>query len=104
MRHNANEHANEHGADTTGHGHDHGDGHGHGHGLRGRLRSVLRPHSHDAADSVDPRLEASAEGIRAVKISLVVLLVTAVLQPRRRGGHRLGRRCWPTPSTTSPTR
>ena len=74
MGHNANEH----GAGTTGHGHGHGDGHGHG--LWGRLRSVLRPHSHDAVDSVDAALEASAEGIRAVRISLVALLVTAVLQ------------------------
>lgn len=38
------------------------------------------PHSHDAADSIDETLEASAEGIRAVKISLVVLAATAVLQ------------------------
>jgi cation diffusion facilitator family transporter len=42
--------------------------------------SVFRPHSHDAADSVDPALEASAEGVRAVKISLVALLVTALAQ------------------------
>ncbi|PUA80769.1 cation diffusion facilitator family transporter [Nocardioides currus] len=60
--------------------------HGHGHsrrglrGLRGVLAEVFRPHSHDAADSVDSALEASAEGIRAVKISLVALLVTAVAQ------------------------
>lgn len=52
---------------------------GHGHGWRRRL-AALRPHSHDAADSVDPALEASAEGIRAVKISLIVLLVTALAQ------------------------
>jgi cation diffusion facilitator family transporter len=44
------------------------------------LASVFRPHSHDAADSVDSALEASAEGIRAVKISLLALLVTAVAQ------------------------
>jgi cation diffusion facilitator family transporter len=42
--------------------------------------SVFRPHSHDAADSVDPVLEASVEGVRAVKISLVALLVTALAQ------------------------
>jgi len=41
---------------------------------------MFRPHSHDAADSVDAVLEASAEGIRAVKISLVALLVTALAQ------------------------
>ena len=46
------------------------------------LRSphVFGPHSHDAADSVDCALEASAEGIRALKISLVVLAVTALAQ------------------------
>src|SRR3954447_12574264 len=65
------------GPPSTGHGH--GRGHGHG-GLRGALASVFRPHSHDAADSVDSALAASAEGIRAVKISLIALLVTAVAQ------------------------
>jgi cation diffusion facilitator family transporter len=61
---------------------DHGHGHGHGHdsGVRGWLRSIWRPHSHDAADSVDAELEASSDGIRAVKISLLALGVTAVLQ------------------------
>jgi cation diffusion facilitator family transporter len=48
--------------------------------VKGFALSVFRPHSHDAADSVDPALEASAEGIRAVKISLVALGVTAVAQ------------------------
>jgi cation diffusion facilitator family transporter len=38
------------------------------------------PHSHDAADATDAALEASAQGIRALKISLVVLVVTAALQ------------------------
>ena len=41
---------------------------------------MFRPHSHDAADSVDSALESSAEGIRALKISLVALLVTALAQ------------------------
>jgi len=41
---------------------------------------LFRPHSHDAADSVDAALESSTEGIRAVKISLVALGLTAVLQ------------------------
>jgi cation diffusion facilitator family transporter len=40
----------------------------------------LAPHSHDAADSVDNVLESSASGIRAVKISLVALGVTAIAQ------------------------
>ena len=36
--------------------------HHHHNGVISRLRSVLRPHSHDAADSIDPALEGSAEG------------------------------------------
>ncbi len=40
----------------------------------------MRPHSHDAADSVDQALETSSEGIRAVKIGLVGLGLTAALQ------------------------
>ena len=59
---------------------DHGHGHGHEAGIRGAVLSIFRPHSHDAADSVDSALEASAEGVRAVKISLVALLVTGAAQ------------------------
>jgi len=44
------------------------------------ISSVFAPHSHDSADSVDSALEASAQGIRAVKISLVALGATALLQ------------------------
>ena len=40
----------------------------------------LIPHSHDATDSVDDALESSAIGVRAVKISLVALGVTALAQ------------------------
>ena len=57
-------------------GHDHE----HAHGLKGFVLSIFKPHSHDAADSVDSALESSKEGIRALKISLLVLGVTAVLQ------------------------
>ncbi|WP_373886515.1 cation diffusion facilitator family transporter [Sinomonas sp. ASV322] len=38
------------------------------------------PHTHDAADSIDDALEASKEGVRALKISLFALLATTVLQ------------------------
>ncbi len=48
-------------------------GHGHGHFLR-------RPHSHEAADKVDSALEASAQGMRALWISLAGLGATTVLQ------------------------
>ena len=38
------------------------------------------PHSHDAADRVDPALEASGAGLRALWISLGVLGATAAMQ------------------------
>jgi cation diffusion facilitator family transporter len=59
-------------------GHDHG--HVHDHGEPTRFRHVLRPHAHEAADKVDAAMEASAEGMRALWISLAVLAGTAVLQ------------------------
>lgn len=74
------------------HGHPHEPDHGHPHGgphhehdhphggVRGFLHHLFTPHSHDTADSIDNALEASSQGIRAVKISLVVLMVTAVAQ------------------------
>ena len=49
-------------------------------GVRGFVLSIFKPHSHDAADSIDSALESSQAGIRAVKISLLVLLATAVVQ------------------------
>jgi cation diffusion facilitator family transporter len=70
-----------HGHDHDQHGHDH-DQHGHDHpsGLRGFLHELFVPHSHDAADSIDDALEASSEGVRALVISLFILLATTVLQ------------------------
>ncbi len=62
-----------------GHDHHHND-HEHDHRPRGLVRHVFVPHTHDAADSVDDALEASTQGIRALKVSLVVLLATTVLQ------------------------
>jgi cation diffusion facilitator family transporter len=74
----------EHGSHRHDHGHDHDHAHQHAHphpkGLRAALREIFAPHSHDAADSVDSALESSAIGIRAVKISLVVLGITALAQ------------------------
>ncbi|MGE0220420.1 cation diffusion facilitator family transporter [Mycolicibacterium sp.] len=61
------------------HGHHHHD-HDHGGSIRSALREVFAPHSHDASDSIDDALEASAVGIRAVKISLAALGVTALAQ------------------------
>lgn len=60
-------------------GHDH-DHHHESSGLIDRIKSIYQPHSHDSADSIDSALESSARGIRAVKISLAGLMVTAVLQ------------------------
>lgn len=44
------------------------------------LHEIFVPHSHDPADSIDDAMEASAQGIRAVRTSLVILGATAVLQ------------------------
>jgi cation diffusion facilitator family transporter len=63
--------------------HHHGEHaleHEHEVGLWGRVRHTLVPHSHDSADAIDSALRSSARGIRAVKISLVGLGFTAVLQ------------------------
>lgn len=63
-----------HGEPTAGH-HDHDH-----HRWLGTLKHLVAPHSHDTADSVDDELEGSTEGIRALKISLVVLGLTATAQ------------------------
>jgi len=81
-------HVEAHGRDHHGQAHDDHGGHDHGHehdhdhpgGLRGWVSGLFHPHSHDAADSVDAALESSALGVRAVKISLIGLAVTAALQ------------------------
>lgn len=63
---------------------DHESDHDHAHerdgGVLGWLKGLMRPHSHDAADSIDPQLESSARGIWALKISLLGLLATAAFQ------------------------
>jgi cation diffusion facilitator family transporter len=83
--------------------HDHGDGHDHGHhdlesghhddshehadhghepprGVRGLLEGLFRPHSHDAADSIDNALTTSRQGMTALKVSLAGLAITATIQ------------------------
>jgi cation diffusion facilitator family transporter len=73
------------------HGHAPGHEHGHGHGtqdepepaarrLRHELSHLVRPHTHDASAKVDRAMEASAQGMRTLWISLAGLGVTAVLQ------------------------
>ena len=74
-RRHAHDNAHAHGRDDPdGHLHDHG--HDDEHGPLARLR----PHSHDAADQVDAALEASAEGMRTLWISLALLGATACVQ------------------------
>ncbi|TDK90085.1 cation diffusion facilitator family transporter [Mycolicibacterium mucogenicum] len=69
-----------HGDDGHVHEHGHQHDHSHSHGGWGAVRGLFAPHSHDAADSLDSALESSAAGIRAVKISLLVLGLTTVVQ------------------------
>lgn len=61
-------------------GHSHHHAHSHRRGFRGAFTEIFVPHSHDAADNIDSELESSAAGIRAVKLSLLVLGITAVAQ------------------------
>lgn len=67
------EHRHEHSA-AAGHEHDHRSG------LRGLLTQLFAPHSHDASDSIDDQLLGSAEGTKAVKLSLLGLGATALFQ------------------------
>lgn len=69
------------------HGHIHGhNGHGHDEpshpsgGVKGFFYDLFVPHTHDAADSIDDAMEASSAGVRALKISMFVLLGTTALQ------------------------
>ncbi|MFE9204699.1 cation diffusion facilitator family transporter [Micromonospora sp. NPDC007230] len=74
-----------------GHGHDHSRDHGrherdhdHHHGGRTawwhRLTHAAVPHSHDSRAKVDPALESSRQGLRALWLSLVGLGITALAQ------------------------
>lgn len=80
---NGHPHAHDHNdprRDDHGHPHPHDHPHHHPTGVKGIVHGLLVPHSHDAVDSIDDALEASAEGVRALKVSLWVLLGTTVLQ------------------------
>src|SRR5262245_52061532 len=68
-------HAHEH----DGH-EEHGHEHSHGSGIFAWVGSLFRPHSHDAADSLDDALAGSEEGIRTVRLSLLGLGITALVQ------------------------
>lgn len=67
-----------HGHDHDDHSHDHGQDHDGG--LLATLRGLIRPHSHDSASKIDSVLESDARGVRALKVSLVALLLTGVVQ------------------------
>ncbi len=68
----------------------HGNGGAHQHGgsgvpgwlgrLRHELSHAVRPHTHDASAKVDRAMEASAQGMRTLWISLTGLGATAILQ------------------------
>lgn len=80
-----NDHSHRHNHDQDHHRGDHGHSHGshdHAHpgGVRSLIATFVAPHSHDAGESIDTALEASREGVRALKISLIGLAVTAGLQ------------------------
>src|SRR5436309_9885312 len=66
-------------------GHDHGpQPHEHEHAHRRSPWAILRgwvaPHHHDSTQQTDSALEASRDGIRALKVSLAGLAVTAAFQ------------------------
>ncbi|MDO8732549.1 MAG: cation diffusion facilitator family transporter [Actinomycetota bacterium] len=60
--------------------HDHNHDHEHPNSILARIGSIFIAHSHDTADSFDSALESSAAGIRAVKLSLLALLITSAVQ------------------------
>ena len=79
--HHDHPHHHEHNHAGHDHGHDHGaHGHRHRSGFTGWLFELFVPHTHDAADSIDDALESNIQGIRALKVSLAILLATTVLQ------------------------
>jgi cation diffusion facilitator family transporter len=69
----------DHDHDHGGHDHEHG-GHDHPGGVRGLVRSMLVPHSHDAGDTIAAALTATDEGVRALKVSLFILALTATVE------------------------
>ncbi|NUP36762.1 MAG: cation diffusion facilitator family transporter, partial [Streptomyces sp.] len=76
------DHAHDH---PHGRPHDHPHDHPHAHGgrwarARHGLAHLVTPHSHEARDKVDPAMEASREGMRALWLSLAVLGATAAVQ------------------------
>jgi cation diffusion facilitator family transporter len=67
------------GSDDAGHQHGHERERGR-RGISARLRHAVHPHSHETAGQVDAVMEGSAEGMRALWVSLGVLGLTALIQ------------------------
>src|SRR5689334_18299790 len=72
------------GPDAHDHAHDHDHDHAHDHNdsLPARLLSLVgigHGHTHGPVQ-IDPALEGSAEGIQAIRLSLLILGITAVIQ------------------------
>ena len=80
------EHHHDHQARAVGYQHAHAADYQHAHGpgcwgrVRHRAAHLIVPHGHEAADKVDRAMEASAEGMRTLRISLAVLGLTTLLQ------------------------
>jgi cation diffusion facilitator family transporter len=74
----AHDHPREHEHNHDEHEHEHD--HGTPRGLLGRLRHLVSPHSHDAAVAMDSELESSKAGMRALLLSFLALMVTALVQ------------------------
>jgi cation diffusion facilitator family transporter len=73
--------AQDHHRDGRHHDHHHGQGDAHDRqALINFVISMLRPHSHDHAHVVDDTLTESRAGTRALAISLIGLLLTALIQ------------------------
>ena len=64
------------------HGHNHGEGHSHDSGIAQKILHFFGlGHSHSYVDAaLDKALTTNEQGIRAVKISMAALLITALLQ------------------------
>lgn len=65
--------------DNQGHA-THGHDQGHDGRVVGWFKGFVAPHSHDPADAIDDSLSASVEGMRALKVSLFALALTALAQ------------------------
>jgi cation diffusion facilitator family transporter len=78
--HRPDDHSHEHAEDTGRAGNGHEPGGGHNNKAFGWLRELVIPHSHDPAHKIDTAVETSRQGMRALRISLVVLAATAIVQ------------------------